>query len=469
MPKAARKRKTYASDAGTASARSSNNSRAAAVSSAGPSARSVRAGKPKAGAKDDQGAFFQILQYSSLVLTPCNTGTGRQSQAAKEVAKAKRQAKTLAAKEAAKAGKTAASTLNPAAAEIVVAAPPDFPILDAPTSQTPTATVQLQTADNPPSPSIAPTEVVTSPPRPVASVPENSRALARQGAVVLDSSIDPHLLSLSLSPSSSSVPIASAADVEPAAPGPAIDSTSTDSAAKGSSAPQSGAGKGKRRARALSEESVKEVKVKVPQPKDWSDPHTTLAYIQYKRVKITSQNKRTNQLKKTYFKMRRDAMTLETQTGAFVGLFVCKAHKNRDDDHHAYNFHFSDTIIHNEVLVELATTLKRDVKMHMQAIWAKGVGKGESALIIQQRKQLAEANVVAGTLRAQAEVAKNQNNGQAKEIQRQEKAMKKQLEKVAAMKAKLRAAGVVSDSQEEDSDSSDSSDSDDSDDSVGSD
>ncbi|KAK4698367.1 hypothetical protein P7C70_g7912, partial [Phenoliferia sp. Uapishka_3] len=323
-----------------------------------------------------------------------------------------------------------------------VAAPPAFPILDAPIPQTPA--LQQRQSPNPPSPTTSATEIEPelSPGGHVgAALPsENNRQLVRQGAVVLDSAIDPQLLHPT--PPAAASPVAG-----PQAPSGVPPATGTSAVAGRN---------GNANAGLLNDSDDDEAKEVVQRPKDWSDPYLTLAYIKFKRVKIADLTRRTNQFKKTFFKMRRDAMSLEIQTGAFVGLFVCKAHKNRDDDQHSYNFHFSDTIIHNVVLVELAKNLKKDVKAHMQAIWATGVGKGESALIVQQREQLAEANKLAGTLRAQAEVEQTRSKGQRKEIQRQEKAMEKQKLKLAAMRARMRAAGVFSEEEEEDSDMNDS-------------
>ncbi|KAK4692423.1 hypothetical protein P7C70_g9132, partial [Phenoliferia sp. Uapishka_3] len=488
MPKAARKRKTFASDAASAPGRTSKNSRAAsAATPTAPSAGAKRAtqaaaptdgiGTPQNASQTSHLSLLLALQVGRVKpLKPLQ----RQSDRRKHRVPNPQQVPTdLSSRSnpnlttSLGAGSTVAIPAAQSALEIVVgtlpsallsrrlltpkfsAAPPAFPIPEAPVAQPPVP--RQHTPPIPPSPSTTATEIEPSPSSQSAQTaivpPANNRALARQGAVVLDSAIDPELLGYP----SAAIPIGSPADAQALPRLPAPRSSPTLPAASGGS---SRAGRAGNALAGELNDSEDEVKEKVEQPKDWSDPYSTLAYVKYKRVKITDLTKRTNHLKKSYFKMRRDAMALEVQTGAYVGLFVCKAHKNRDDDQHSYNFHFSDTIIHNVLLVEVAQALKKQVKEHMQAIWATGVGKGESSLIIKQRALLAEANAVAGTLRAQAVASQKRSKGQEKEIKRQEKAMLKQQLKLADMQARLRAAGVQSDASSSSDDSSDSDDED---------
>ncbi|KAK4691297.1 hypothetical protein P7C70_g9383, partial [Phenoliferia sp. Uapishka_3] len=379
------------------------------------------------------------------------------------------------------------------AKDIVVALPPDFPIFIADIPQ-PT----LPDTTSPASPVLTATELEPSSDGVTAGgLPLAGRSLIRRGAVVLDSDIHPDLLPNPRAQALSPAPTPNRSRSPEASPAPV-----SAAAASGN---------------AFDDDDEEETKEVVAKPKDWgetcslarigvqlidpvhpfiltADPLATLAFLKYSRAHISDLTKRTNHFKKTFFKMRRDvrlfhflsgrqilrsraersgdhigqadhlvssqAMALEIQTGAYVGLFICKSHKNRDDDQHAYNFHFSDTLIHNLVLVDLARTLKRDIKAHMLAIWASGVGQGESDLIIQQRKQLADANLMAGTLRAQAAVATQRSEGQEKALKKQGKQIKRQKQKAAELAERLRALGAM-DVSSDDSASDSGSDSDD--------
>ncbi|KAK4698374.1 hypothetical protein P7C70_g7904, partial [Phenoliferia sp. Uapishka_3] len=337
--------------------------------------------------------------------------------------------------------------------------PPPFPIFGESTAQA-AAPQHRPDGFSPPSPTLTATELDPCSDG-VAPVVSTGRALARQGAVVLDSAIDPELLH-PRAHTSSTLPAPPAR--RSASPNFGFGSNSESPAIAATAEPlvtaKKPSNKAKKAPKAAEEDTTKEPKVVVPRPKDWSDPLATLAYLKSSRAHIADLTKRTNHFKKTFYKMRRDAMALEIQTGCYVGLFVCKSHKNRDDDQHAYNFHFSDTLIQNLVLVDLARNLKREVKAHMLAIWASGVGQGESDLVIRQRKQLADLGMEAGTLRAQVAVASQHSTGQAKAMRKQGRKIKRQAEKVAEMQAKLKALNASEETDDDSSDSSASSDSD---------
>ncbi|KAK4700423.1 hypothetical protein P7C70_g5824, partial [Phenoliferia sp. Uapishka_3] len=404
--KAPRKRRVYPSDAGATGRQSKTSLSAAAASAAAPNDRASRA-KAKS-----------------------TRAGGAKNKTVKEKALSTKKARGTAAKNI-----TAPAIL---AEDIVVGVPPAFPIIQAPPAQT-VASEQR----TPPSPTTSATELedpsngAAIPPVPV------SRQLACSGAVVLDSSIHPDLCQ----PSPSATDIS--ATERSRSRSLSIPASGHNTSAAGRAVSAVPIAERDRSQSTQSEKGLKVGKPKVPKP-NWSDALATLAYLKLTRAHIGDLTKRANHYKKAYFKMRRDAMALEIQTGCYVGLFVCKSHKNRDDDQHAYQFHFSDTLIHNVVLVEIAKNLKKDMKSHMHTIWASGVGQGESDLIISQRAQLEEARTVEGTLRAQATVAQERHKGQAKE-------MKKQGKKLADMRACLKALG---DDKDSDSSSDDSSDSD---------